>query len=514
MKKFKAIVALLLACSLLAIFIPAVSAEGVVFADPNFEAAVRNYLKLTGPIDAATLAGIQYLGVSSSDIGNFSDLKYFPGLVELWIDGNKATSVDVSKMTKLQTLDVSWCGLTSLDVSQNTALMQLISFKNKLTTLDVSKNTALTYLDFGFNAIVSLDVSKNQALLTLICGGNPISALDVSNNKNIKYLTCDNNQLTSLDVSKNTDLYELYCNNNQLTSLDVSKNTGLFNLDCYDNQLSALDVSKNTALYDLDCFQNQLTSLDVSQNTALTGLNCANNQITALNLAKNTALFDLYCGENKLTSLVCPYSIKWVDAHSNNLTAFAAPVDTYGYLNLANNPIAAPQSLKDAPIGMLILQENGKNHTYINDSYDNIVGEIVVDGKAYAEIFPTNVSAQIRVYNMAPPNIPVFVNASGISGFSFQNGDPNSGCFFYNADVTANPIYVEITTGPVKPGDVNFDGEIDTVDARMILQWIVGKTSFLGAQATAADVNADSKVDTVDARLILQYIVGKIKTFT
>jgi len=63
-------------------------------------------------------------------------------------------------------------------------------------------------------------------------------------------------------------------------------------------------------------------------------------------------------------------------------------------------------------------------------------------------------------------------------------------------------------------GDVNGDGKIDTVDARLVLQNIIGKLTFVNMNCfDVADVNGDGKVDTVDARLILQYIVGKITSF-
>jgi len=62
-------------------------------------------------------------------------------------------------------------------------------------------------------------------------------------------------------------------------------------------------------------------------------------------------------------------------------------------------------------------------------------------------------------------------------------------------------------------GDVNGDGLINTIDARLVLQHIVGK-AVLGEDAkAAADVNRDGAVNTVDARLILQKIVGKITDF-
>ena len=57
-------------------------------------------------------------------------------------------------------------------------------------------------------------------------------------------------------------------------------------------------------------------------------------------------------------------------------------------------------------------------------------------------------------------------------------------------------------------GDVNRDGQVDTVDARLVLQQIVDKVKFDPAQLLAADVNGDGQVDTADAREILHRAVN------
>ena len=59
------------------------------------------------------------------------------------------------------------------------------------------------------------------------------------------------------------------------------------------------------------------------------------------------------------------------------------------------------------------------------------------------------------------------------------------------------------------PGDVNGDGQVDTTDARLVLQAAIGKVKLEEMQEAAADVNGDGKVDTSDAREILQKAVGK-----
>lgn len=62
-------------------------------------------------------------------------------------------------------------------------------------------------------------------------------------------------------------------------------------------------------------------------------------------------------------------------------------------------------------------------------------------------------------------------------------------------------------------GDVDQSGKVDSTDARMVLQYAVGKVDTLPA-AYRGDVNADYRIDSTDARLILQYAIGKIPAFT
>lgn len=66
---------------------------------------------------------------------------------------------------------------------------------------------------------------------------------------------------------------------------------------------------------------------------------------------------------------------------------------------------------------------------------------------------------------------------------------------------------------PRRLGDINNDGQINTTDARLALQYAVDKIGMSEEEWIAADVNRDEVVNTTDARLLLQYAVGKIHDF-
>ncbi len=62
-------------------------------------------------------------------------------------------------------------------------------------------------------------------------------------------------------------------------------------------------------------------------------------------------------------------------------------------------------------------------------------------------------------------------------------------------------------------GDVDGSGKVDSTDARLVLQYAVGKIDDTALNVAVADVDGSGKVDSTDARLILQYAVGKIDNF-
>ncbi len=61
-------------------------------------------------------------------------------------------------------------------------------------------------------------------------------------------------------------------------------------------------------------------------------------------------------------------------------------------------------------------------------------------------------------------------------------------------------------------GDVNGNGTVNSTDARLTLQYAVGKILPTAIDLTAADVDQNGKVNSTDARLILQYTVRKMET--
>lgn len=72
---------------------------------------------------------------------------------------------------------------------------------------------------------------------------------------------------------------------------------------------------------------------------------------------------------------------------------------------------------------------------------------------------------------------------------------------------------VQVEGGVVILGDVDGSGAADSTDARLTLQYAVGKITADALDLSVADVNGSGAADSTDARLILQYAVGKIEEF-
>lgn len=64
--------------------------------------------------------------------------------------------------------------------------------------------------------------------------------------------------------------------------------------------------------------------------------------------------------------------------------------------------------------------------------------------------------------------------------------------------------------GPVTYGDVNGDGQINVVDAVMVLRTAAGLLELDGSLAEAADVYRDGRIDTKDAVLVLRFVTGQV----
>ena len=89
--------------------------------------------------------------------------------------------------------------LESVNFHNNPNLTTINLYNNLLTNIDLSHVSNLKELYISFNKIVNLDVSVNPSLETLHCGDNFLTGLNISKNTKLKNLVI-NNMPTLLQV--------------------------------------------------------------------------------------------------------------------------------------------------------------------------------------------------------------------------------------------------------------------------------------------------------------------------
>ena len=111
------------------------------------------------------------------------------------------------------------------------------------------------------------------------------------------------------------------------------------------------------------------------------------------------------------------------------------------------------------------------------------------------------------------------VSVSQENDWDFSNGTLSPGTYIFVTQTTRGGVNgpfrecVFTIPSPLLFGDVSGTGEIDSTDARMLLQHEVNLITLTNKQLTCADVSNDGETDSTDARLILQYEVQLIRQF-
>ena len=138
-------------------------------------------------------------------------------------------------------------------------------------------------------------------------------------------------------------------------------------------------------------------------------------------------------------------------------------------------------------LALLLQQDKNEYPTEANLYYIDQVD--IKDGEATFTIIPKAMTDD-ATYN-------VYVSTNGENGSltkvaSFQYG----------------------TKPPYTLGDVDGINGINSTDAMVVLQYVVGLRTLNETQLLAADVDGKNEVNSTDAMVILQYVVGIIKSFS
>ncbi|MBV6645266.1 MAG: BspA family leucine-rich repeat surface protein, partial [Cyclobacteriaceae bacterium] len=174
--------------------------------DANFKAALLAHASINTIDDGEITiqeaeAATNFIDVRGDSIADLTGIEAFINIKQILANDNQLTSIDLSKLSKLERVSVKNNLLTSLNTSSNPLLWEIESGENQITALDLSNNPELTTIQTQENNLTSLDVSNNPKLFRITAFSNNISAIDLSNNTLLETINFEFNQLTAIDVS-------------------------------------------------------------------------------------------------------------------------------------------------------------------------------------------------------------------------------------------------------------------------------------------------------------------------
>ena len=465
--------------------------------DAEFEQyLVQNNIDSEGTIDGKVLtsdiSSLTYLNVSNQNISDLSGIEDFTSLVDLDVNDNTLTTLNLTSLTNLVSIRARNNNLTSIQVSGLTNLEILRCSSNQLTSLNLSDNINLTELDFTSNLISELDVSQNTKLEQFYAESNKLENLDLSQNEFLTTVACYDNSLLELNIrngnnsaingssfsaSQNPNLTciqvdnETYSTDNW-TFIDgqtsFSENCGYSNytyipdtnfeqylidesidsenildgkvLTANIENITSLNISSKNitdlsgiqdfiALTALDASINSISSIDLTQNTLLEELSINKNQLTTINLSENTNLTSLNLEENQLTSL---------DVSSNlNLENINLVFNSFTTIDLSANTNLKSINVGRNNIATLNLTEN----IALEALFCNINQLIALDLSANTNLISLNCEQNSITYLDVSANenlTKIICNDNALIGLNMQNGNNNQ-VLNENFSAFANP---------------------------------------------------------------------------
>lgn len=187
--------------------------------DTFYNDGTLNFLNSSDYSVATKILITDYVDINET---NFPD-DTFRSYVSENFDDNKDGRLTSREATTTNKIDMSKKGLTSLKgIEYFQMLTTLDCYNNNLTSLDVSKLPRLQNLDCHSNQLTSLNVIKEKRynwLLKLNCSQNKLTQLDISQGIGDE-LDCSSNQLTYIDFSHCNDfLHKINISRNRIVAM-------------------------------------------------------------------------------------------------------------------------------------------------------------------------------------------------------------------------------------------------------------------------------------------------------
>ncbi len=192
----------------------AIEINETTFPDETFRNIILSAefdMNQDGLLSTEEIARVTNFWLEGRGFTDLTGINYFTELTELDAQNNNFTSLDLSGLTKLESLYLNANpNLESLNLTGCTALrgLYLTSCRN-LATLNIQDCVALQYLDLSSCSKLanSFKVGHLTELIYLSVDGIWLRELDLSNNTKLEELIISNTGFTTLDLSNNPEIY-------------------------------------------------------------------------------------------------------------------------------------------------------------------------------------------------------------------------------------------------------------------------------------------------------------------
>ena len=437
-----------------------------------------------------------------------------PASVEfVGLEAKSLTSLDVSRLPKLEQFNMWNSGITDLDFSNHPAVSHIgitgnEDEKQQLNSLNLTNCAALENIDIRYTTIKSLTMKHLSIVRSLRMHHNDVTSTTIEDCAELMDITCDDNVLGTLYVKDNPSLQAINTEDNYLQVFIADKCPKLGTVKAFNNRLMWLDLKDVKKAENIEesilQIDNQTPNVvawklsptevgllvherfDVSRvlNLKAKGLSMTPRETTV----DGIRYFVIYNNGPDVASLVgaansyeyvTQWPYPWMDDNTkdNNLpvslkvTSWEKPaswikLSAASVTALWNDPIVAPTVSRSQDYdGQLTYKSGNENVVKV----DAATGVLTPVGPGTATITVTGAETD---YRKAPAPVSYIVTIS------------------------------------LRPGDANADGRVDFKDVQITVDYLLGKAPA-GFHATAANVSGDNKVDIADVTGIVSIILGK-----
>lgn len=439
----------------------------------------------TGEIVGSTFTG----SVNAEGIvrvyGDASKIDY------LDLNGVYIDRLDISALTNLAILDISYNDIVALDLTPQTQLQALYADANPFSEkpLIVGKNKPYLSL-LSLNVVENIDSSFNfsdyPALISAVSFSSPsltkadvsgcpllkqfsidisnVETLDVTNNPELVILNIAGTKITEIDLSKNPKLSEFYCGHTsavneeyKMKNLDFSKNTQLVRLGVQGNDLTEIDVSMLPMLMSLLVQDNKLTSIDISNNPNIVTLDIMNNNIPMGDIpAPSDMFYEYYYRQNPYKTASAHAVGTSIDFSKQVLREGSATIATLYSINRENPGVSTLLEDSyyswDAEKGLLELKQACADSVYVS-----FYNEALPDAAFMSSRFMIKEADQIGKPSASVVITPSIITTKPAIGVGISGASPEHPVNFY-VDFGDGNLQTFTATSEDIPAEVNVTG--------------------------------------------------------